>query len=189
MGVKEMKRTILRKHWLLITALVLILTVSVGGTIAYLIDRTEAVVNTFAPSSIPTEVEENEGNSVKKDVVIRNKGNIDAYIRAQIIVTWQDDNGNVYSTKPVEGYDYTINIGSGWDYDTATGFYYCKTAVEPGETTPNLIDNLTILETSKAPADGYKLHVEILAQAIQAEGTGATTAQEAFEKAAAATTE
>lgn len=160
----------------LLVSLVLLVTALVGGTVAWLTTNTEQVENTFTPSRVTCEVVETftNGDTVKQNVKIANTGDTDAYIRATYIVTWQDEQGNVYGTAPVEGQDYSVTLNldqntppTGWK-PGADGYYYYCSVVHPAETgnlTDVLISECRVLRP--APAEGYTLHVEILAQAIQ----------------------
>jgi len=171
-----------KKAVLVVLMIALLLLGAVGGTVAYLMMQTGTVENVFQPAQVPSEVEETFSNNVKRDVKIRNNGNVNAYIRAAIIVTWKDANGNIYPGKPEKELDYIISIGSYWD-EGSDGFYYYNEKVPAGATTKNLINSCSPKE-DRAP-EGYSLNVEILGQAIQAEGiTGATSALNAWEKAA-----
>lgn len=152
-------------------ALALVLTLSVGGTIAYLITDTRPVTNTFTPGNVACAVVESgwkDGNTTKKDVTIQNTGNTDAYIRAAIVVTWQNADGNVLGKAPVLGSDYTLELATdtGWDITTSDGYYYYATAVSANNSTGILINECKVL--NPAPAEGYTLCVEVLADAIQA---------------------
>ena len=53
---------------------------------------------------------ENNVDTEKKNVTVTNTGNVDAFIRAAIIVTWKDSAGNIAATVPVEGYDYNLKL-------------------------------------------------------------------------------
>ena len=114
-------------------------------------------------------------------MVIRNKGNVAAYIRAAIVVTWKNEAGQIYPKNPEKGTDYSIDINT-MDWTKNDGFYYYNKTVDAGKTTSYLIKSCSPV-ANKAP-EGYFLNVEILGQAIQAEGMGATSAQEAWTKAA-----
>ena len=95
-----MKRMTNKRAFLAVAMIVLLLTASVGGTAAFLTDGTDEVANVFTPADVTSEVVEpywQDGNIVKSNVTIRNTGNIDVYMRAAIVVTWQDANGNVLS--------------------------------------------------------------------------------------------
>ena len=163
-----------KKSITMLIALALILTVGLGSTIAYLITKTDPVQNVFkAPDSSIAVVESFDGD-VKNNVYITNSSDYSAYIRAAVIVTWRDAvNGNIYGEMPVENQDYTITwTKDGW-VKGADGYYYYQAAVdgknekdEPGTT--GILFTECEPVSGKAPA-GYDLHVEILAQAIQAE--------------------
>ena len=172
-----MKRIHNRKTLLLLAALVLVVTVSVGGTIAYLIDSTESVTNTFSPASAPNNVEESFDGAVKNDVKVKNTSTSDVkeYIRVKVLFTWQDANGNILPDTPAEGTDYSLTWETGtgykWFYCKDDGFYYFADPVDAGYSTDVLFTNCKQLK--KAPVDGYALHVEIISQSIQAEPTTA----------------
>lgn len=155
-----------KKTILLLVSLVIVLVAVVGTTIAYLVTNTAPIINTFKPSEVTTEIDEGFDGSVKKDVKVKNTGDVEAYIRAAVVVTWQNDAGEVYPTAPVEGTDYTVSYpGNVWVKHT-DGYYYYTSTVAPNESTGILLTDCKPVE-GKAP-DGYHLVVEILAQAIQA---------------------
>ncbi|MBQ6933102.1 MAG: hypothetical protein IJN37_01805 [Clostridia bacterium] len=150
-----------------LVSLILILTIGVGGTLAYLITSTGEVKNTFTPSQVNISVNENVDNGVKSNVKIQNHNDsVKAYIRAAIVVNWMDKDGNVWAAKPKKDTDYTMTTGGNWTLGT-DGYYYHKGAVEPNADTNVLITEAKYL--ANAP-DGYYLSIEILAQAIQADG-------------------
>ena len=103
---------------------------------------------------------------------IQNTGDIPAYIRARIVVTWKDTSGNV-SAVPVKDSDYTMDMGTGW-IEGKDGYWYCKTAVNPNVSTPELITECKKTANANVP-DDYDLSVEILADAIQSEPASAVT--------------
>lgn len=151
---------------LLVASLSLLLMLAVGMTLAYLFDKTESITNTFTPTKVSQTIVEKFDEKVKKEVQVTNNGDIDAYIRVLVVITWQDDEGNVYPTAPVEGTDYTVTwTKSGWV--EKDGMYYYTSPVNPGETTGTLLDECKPV-AGKAP-DGYHLSVEILSSAIQAQ--------------------
>ena len=169
-----------KKAFLIVLMIALLLAGAVGGTVAYLKTQTGEIENVFQPAGVPSEVEETFNGTTKSNVVIRNNGNVDAYIRAAIVATWKDSSGNIYPKNPVAGEDYTIEINA-VDWTNSEGFYYYIEAVDAGDATSNLINSCTPVQ-GKAP-NGYSLNVEILGQAIQAEGMDANSAQDAFSKA------
>lgn len=167
-----MKR-INKKVILLAVSLLLILSAAIGGTVAYLIDQTGSITNTFTPAKVTPEVTEDFGNNVKNNVKITNDGDIPAYIRVKVVVTWKNGN-DVYGVAPVENTDYTWQIpGTDW-VKGSDGFYYYTKPVPAGKETSVLLTNCKLRDGVKAP-DGYSLSVDIHAQAIQAEPTTAVT--------------
>lgn len=171
--MKHMKR----KALLLAVCAALLLTAAIGGTTAFIVANTNQVKNEFTPGEVPIGVEESFENGVKENVQIRNNGNVPAFIRAKVVATWKDSEGNVSST-PVKAGDYEITYGSDWEL--IDGFWYYNQPVLAGGVTNPLITSCT--KTGTAPA-GYDLSIEILAESIQAEGMGAADAQKAFAKA------
>lgn len=181
-----------KKGILLLAAAMLILVCGVGGTLAYLVTKTGPVQNTFEPAKVASKVNEpgwNDGNMTKSNVTITNTGDVSAYIRAAIVVTWQDAAGNTMPGVPVLNRDYSISINTGngkeaWTEGT-DGYYYYNSAVSAGEATSNLITSCTSNGTLNGTyTDGRRLCVEVIGSAIQSEGMGVNSAQQAFSKAA-----
>ena len=155
----------IKKSLITLVSLLAILCVTVGGTLAFLIDTDEPITNIFNPTEVTTTVVETLDGTVKKDVKIQNTGTTDAWIRAAVVVTWQNADGNVYGQAPVKDTDYVITWGTGWATGD-DGFYYWTSPVkaETGETGA-LIE--TISPKGNPPADGYYLTVEIIGSGIQ----------------------
>lgn len=166
------------KALLLIASLAVLLTATVGSTAAWLVSKPAAVENDFVPGKVACQVLEDfgteSGTSVKRNVRVKNTGNTDAYIRVLLVFTWKDDAGNIFSNKPQEGKDYQIVMDdlTNWimqKSDAGVYFYY-KKRVAPEEETRNLIESLYQIATVTGPEKGkYKLSVDILADAVQAD--------------------
>lgn len=163
---------------LLVVSLLLVMVLSIGGTLAWLTAETVPVVNTFTAGEVTTTVVEKLEGDVKNNVQIKNdEKSVDAYIRAMVVVTWQKGDGDVYGTAPVENKDYTITWSGtaengGW-FNGTDGYYYHKAAVEPGNSTSVLFTECKPV-ADKAP-EGYHLCVEVISSAIQAEPSTAVT--------------
>lgn len=143
----------------LILSVILLLSLSVGGTLAYIATQTDNVQNSFAPSYVTC--------SVNDDYSVTNTSDIPAYIRASYAVNWMDSSGNIRGVGPVEGTDYTIGgPGSGWTYNSDDGFYYYLSPVAVYGTVPAPV---TMSALTTAP-DGYSLTLTVTAEAIQADG-------------------
>ena len=154
----------------LVLALALIVGVAGGATFAWLTAKTDPVVNTFTPAHVTCQVDETFDGTTKSDVKVKNAGDIPAYIRAYIVVTWKDADDaddNVYGELPVEGTDYTMEIPTNTDWvQGSDGYYYYTRPVAVGDSTGTLISECKLTEKVVKPV-GYDLSVEIIAEAIQ----------------------
>lgn len=159
------KRSRAKKPLAALVALVLIIGAVVGGTLAYLAARTDAIVNTFNPAKVDITVKEDFKGSTKKDVKITNTGDTEVYIRATYVVTWKDAAENVYPEQPQPGVDYNISLNPEQGWFNYKGYYYYTAPVAPRASTGVLIDLCTPVE-GRAP-EGYTLSVNVLASAIQ----------------------
>lgn len=160
----------MKKRITLVLSMALLLAVAVGATVAFLVDKTPSVTNTFQPVSVSCRVQESfdTNTNTKRDVSVQNTGDIPAYIRVAVVVTWVSrESGNTYGGAPVAGTDYRMTLNeNGWIQGT-DGFYYCTTAIAAGDATPLLLTSVTPVD-GQAP-EGYRLSVQIVASAIQAE--------------------
>ena len=155
---------------LLLAAIAVIAMGVVGGTVAYLVTKTDPVVNTFTPGEVSCKIDETFDGTTKSNVYVTNTGNTNAYIRAAIIVTWKDAAGNIAATVPAKGTDYTLELNE-TDWVEHDGYYYYKGSVAPNAQTEKLIKTCTDLRSN----GDYTLCVEILADAIQSSPDSAVT--------------
>ena len=154
-----------KKSIALLASLAVMLTVTVGGTLAYLIAQSETVTNSFDPANVSCAVE-----ATDKTFSVKNTSDIDAYLRAAIVVNWADANGdNVYGIAPVEGTDYALQVSSEW-IDGDDGYYYYPSKVAPFEKSADAVEFISSygVKDDVTASEGYSLQVEVLAQAIQA---------------------
>ena len=157
-----------RKQKILAAALIALVVIgaAAGAAFGYLSAQAGPVQNTFTPGQ---EMDPSIGetfNGTEKQNVYVDVGNpgYAVYVRAAIVVTWEDEDGNVYAQAPKET-DYTLELGGDWFKEG--NFYYHRKMVPSGEKTGVLIERCA--QKSEAPAD-YRLHVEIITQTIQALG-------------------
>lgn len=156
-----------KKLVVLLAALALTACVVIGTTVAYLVDTAGPVKNIFQPTKVECSIDEGFDEKVKENVTVENTGEVDAYIRVAIVVTWKNyENGDVYAKAPVQGTDYTIDLNN-TNWVVKDGYYYYTKPVKAGDSTEVLIKECKPVE-GKTP-DGYGLNVEILAEAIQSE--------------------
>lgn len=147
-------------------ASLLLMACAISGTLAFLVDKDEPITNTFTPSTITTTVEEKFENGVKSEVKIKNTGDTTAWIRAAVVITWQDEAGNVYGQAPVEGTDYAITYSTTDWLTGGDGFYYYTKPVEATKETGVLISECKVKEGANIP-EGYNLCVEIICSGLQ----------------------
>ena len=162
--------------------IVMLIAASVITIYAYLSASTGALKNEFELSATaqPSISEDfNDAKTLKQKVCV-DVGNpgYAVYVRAAIVVTWKDESGNVYAQAPVLDTDYSMTLKTGDDdgwIKGDDGFYYHKTMVAYDGTTPDSSKTSILIETCQqlaaAPTENYSLHVEIIAQTIQALGT------------------
>lgn len=171
-----------KRHW---TPFVVILAVAalvatIGGTMAWLTASPNGLTNTFTPAKIYAEVQESFNGTTKSDVKVyngytddnNNKHNSDApvYIRVALVPTWEDAQGNAVAL-PASLNDLNITWGTeGWYTDGE--YYYYTSVVDAGGETKNLIVSASVDAESAGCLAGYHMNLQVLAQAIQAEGVG-----------------
>ena len=147
-------------------AIVMVIGAVVGTTVAFLVDKTGNVQNTFEYAKVSCEVTETFTGTSKSNVQITNTGTTDAYIRATYVVNWLDKDGNIAASVP-EGYSYTLkeNHDSKWTKGD-DGYFYYLSPVAPDASTPESLLTCTVTRPENPE---YRLSVEILATAIQSQ--------------------
>ena len=151
-----------KKTGTLFLSLLLVATMVVGGTLAYLFTNTEPVENIFTPSYVSCSVTEEFNGTIKSNVNVTNTGNIDAYIRVKLVTYRVNDEGqHIGGTASLP----TFTLGANWVlYD---GYYYYTLPVAPRERPKtNLTDSMKLVG-SYDDADGGKQVIEVMAEAIQ----------------------
>lgn len=102
-----------------------------------------------------------EGNTYSYTLSNANESNINVYVRAAVVVNWQDSDGNLWAVPPKEGTDYLIAATS--CTKLGDGYYYYNGVCAPNAAFPI---SVTLAANAKPPV-GYTLHVKILAEGIQ----------------------
>ena len=169
-GKRELPRR--RSGKVTLGLLALVLCCAVGGTLAWLIDATDPLANTFTPAQVEcTVVEDAFDGSTKTNVSVQNplkEKNVTAYMRVALVPTWEDENGNAVA-EPASLDDLSITWGnSGKWLKGKDGYWYYKEPVAPGYSTEVLLQKATV--TTK---NGYSMNLQILAEAVQAEPASA----------------
>jgi len=157
------------KSILALTLAALLLTVAVSGTLAYLVDVTPEVKNTFTPARVTCDVVETFANNVKSSVMIKNTGTTSAYIRAMVVANWCDADGNI-----VEPFDVSSYLANGQNNWVKSGnYYYYQNVVAADGLTGELLVNP--IKQGTPPAGADHLVVTIVCQAVQSEPKTAVT--------------
>lgn len=157
-----------KKTGMLFLSLLLVATMMVGGTLAYLFTNSVPVVNTFNPSHVSCSVTEEFNGTTKSNVNVTNTGDIDAFIRVKL-VTYRvnDEEQHIGGTAEIPDF----KPGAGWvkngDY-----YYYTKPVAPDEQPETSLIDSITLTGSydDADDADGGKQVIEVMAEAIQANG-------------------
>lgn len=142
-----------KKPLTLFVALVLLLTLAVGGSLAWLVSN-DNVTNSMVPGNVPIEIVEEIKDNVKTSITIKNTGNIDAYIRVAVVANKVDKDGNItVGTAP------TLNLNTEKWQLLPDGYYYYKGVVAPKASTESL-GSISFVDAE----------VNILAESIQVLG-------------------
>lgn len=162
---KRKVRFRVNKTLFLILAIVMLIGTVVGTTVAFLVDKTGEVENTFEYAKVSCEVVEDFNGETKQNVQIKNTGSTDAYIRATYVVNWVDKGGNIVASVP-SGYSYSlkVNPNNKWAENESDGYFYYPTPVAPGGLTEGSLLTCTVNYPENPE---YTLSVEILATAVQ----------------------
>lgn len=148
----------------LLIAVLLLITTAVGSTAAFLVTKTEPVVEAFAYAQFSCQVTDT--------LAVQNTGTAQAYIRASYAVNWLDREENIVAAVPE---DYSCDLaenpqwGKGGD-----GYFYYPYPVDPGDEAPSLLT----CSVSRPENPEYTLSVEVVAEAIQS--TPAEAAEDAW---------
>lgn len=143
-----------KKPLSLLVALALLLTLAVGGSLAWLVSN-DQVSNSMEPGNVPIMINETVSGTTKSSVTVTNDGNIQAYIRVAVIANAVDEDGNV-----------TVGTAPAYAVDSAKwtqigNYYYYNGVVEPkGATAPLFTGDVSF-------ANG---EINILAESIQVLG-------------------
>lgn len=167
-------------------AIALVLLISAGGTIAYLTTRTETADNLFdfPPAEVDI-IEEFIGWEVKQVQVKNTSDKVPGVVRVLLLPRVLDAEGNYAQTslgslgepngnRVVMG-DLTFELADDWadNWFYQDGFFYCRRVLEPGETSPVLLEKVSLTNDTpelREKYEGLTIDVDVLADILQAEG-------------------
>lgn len=125
-----------------------------AGTWAWFTAEVEPVINQFTTGTVEIEIideyEEitnwNPGDTADKDVSIENLGTKCAYVRVKLTPAWGDMVEGEFVSDENLG---TTNVTLNWNEEEwmlhADGYYYYMNTLPAGETTPLLLDSVTLV--------------------------------------------
>lgn len=145
-------------------ASVMLLTLAIGGTVAWLITNSSPITNTFTPSTVACSVTENfnNGTGEKTNVNVQNTGDTEAYIRVKLVTYRTNDLGqHIGGTATIPEFD------PGTHWVKYGGYYYYTLPVKPDEKPAAVLISSITLEDSYPDADGGKQAIDVMAEAIQ----------------------
>lgn len=159
-----------KKSILLAVLVVVLLTFSVSGTIAWLTTSTKPIENTFTPATVDTQIIEGFNGTAKSSITVFNKKvdtNVPVYVRVALVANWVKDGKIVAPANITVDHD-----ENNW---TKSGeYYYYNSKLAVGATTPNLLAE-DITQPTDGPT-GASLQIVVLHQSIQTEPAAALTA-------------
>lgn len=158
-------------------ALLVLLAAWLGlrGSLAWL--RSDAAkTNTFAAGKLPLTVEESFDGTIKRDVRIKNTGNVAGYVRAALVLNWLDGEGNIYGAPPA-----AAHYAAQWneeDWFAVGDYYYFKHPLAAGAATENLLHSFALSEAGRdySADKQLRLELQVLGSGIQAEPAAAVEA-------------
>lgn len=136
------RRSVSSRTFIMLLALVLVIGIAAGGTIAWLVSKTDTVTNTFTYGDINITLEETTGNNYKiipgvgisKDPKVTVKGGSeDCYLFVKVEKTGNFIEGKV-----------TYEIADGWT-ELESGVYYRVVAAATADTAFNVLDGDKII--------------------------------------------
>lgn len=183
------RKGVATKAMLMILAVMLIVGISVGGTLAWLTDKTSDVVNTFTVGDVDIDLTETTGNSYKivpganitKDPVVTVKANKEpCWVFVKIV------EANWPAVTETDGTTRKINysVGSGWTaLDGETGVYYREAGTLTADESYAVLANnqVTVSPTlTKAEANAITTNPSLTFTAYAIQKEGFTTAAAAW---------
>ena len=168
---RRKSRVRMNRATVLLMAILMLIGVVAGSTVAYLIDKTGEVANTFEYAKVSCRVDESFDGKTKQNVQVTNTGTIDAYIRATYVVNWLDSAGNIVASVP-GGYSYNLAVNPNSKWKEIGGYYYYPDPVAPNGSTEGSLLTCTVTYPENPE---YTLSVEILATAVQSQPASAVT--------------
>ena len=169
------------KRKLLIIALCMVLvTLSVAGSLAYFSEKSEIVHNIITTGSVEIELIETDENgdpfediegavpgvSYGKVVTVKNTGAGAAYVRMLVSVSVTMADGTQGDVSLI-----SLDINTA-DWELKDGYYYYKSALAPGGETAPLLSEVSISGSMGNDYQNCTINIDVSAQAVQSANNG-----------------
>lgn len=167
----------------------------IGATMAFQHVITVTATNPFTLGEVSVEIKEDFDGWKMKKVYLTNvltESSVPGVVRAMIVPVLKDtQTGNGLGgslealSEPVDNKmvvgDFTFHFANGWEANWfyKEGYFYYRQVLKPGETTTQLLDQVSLTEDTTEKRDEYKgvtVEIEVLADILQAEGGAAEDA-------------
>lgn len=155
---------------ILFVSFALLLAVGIGITTAWLSGYDAGGAFRFEDAMVQCQTVNSYDN-----IAVQNTDEVFAHIRVKAIVHYREKlsdgtYGSLYPQPAVEGSDYTFTINTTDWVKGDDGYYYYRSPLAPGATTPQLVNGIN-LDFNGVP-EGYEMRIEYLAEAIQSDPSG-----------------
>lgn len=160
--IQTKRRQRIIKARMLFFSLLLVVTLAVCGTMAYLGAQTAPVNNTFIPSRVTCEVSEEFDGINKKNVNVTNTGDTEAYLRVKLVSYRVSGQG-----QHIGGIAEIPAFIPGTNWVKYGEYYYYTLPVAPGKKPAADLIGSIALTGRYTDADGGRQVIEVMAEAIQ----------------------
>ena len=148
------KRKMNHKRLAMLLSLILVITCTVGGTLAYLFTRTESITDTFVPAQVSCTISDDQ-------TTVTNGSETSVWLRVTITAVYRstsDPTAIHWENPPI-----SITASGDWFYnENGDGFYYYNLPVDS-----NGVVTLPKIEINQSDPAGFQLEKQILAEVIQ----------------------
>lgn len=170
-----MKKNNKSKRNLIIVLLLFMVVIStISYSLAFLTWSNDPLINLFTKPNVDIEIEEDFDDEIKKDVVIRNDGNVDIYVRVALMPAWvlyDDDGVAEYLGYAVD--EVNLTTLNGWI--RIGDYYYYTTPLAPGASTTKLVGSDGLMAPINRPHKDANYKVDVISSSIQANPTKAVS--------------
>lgn len=170
----------MKRKLLIIALCMVLLTMSVAGSLAYFSEQSEIVHNIITTGSVDLELieEDGQGNpfedvegampggSYGKVVTIRNTGTAAFYVRIRVDKSIEKADGTAGDASLI-----SLDINTE-DWTLKDGYYYYNEALAPGEETAPLFTEVSISGDMDNDYQNCRISVDVSAQAVQSANNG-----------------